>query len=65
LQKAFSPEFVAEELRAALDAVGDVVGRADADDVLGKILRQILYRQIAIGAACERRVVAAIRDRRL
>ncbi len=31
------PEFAAEELRAALDAVGDVVGRADAEDVLGKI----------------------------
>ncbi len=32
-----SPEFVAEELRGALDAVGDVVGRADAEDVLGRI----------------------------
>ena len=32
-----SPEFVAEELRGALDAVGEVVGRADSEDVLGKI----------------------------
>ena len=32
-----SPEFIAEELRAALDAVGDVVGRADTEDLLGKI----------------------------
>ncbi len=32
-----SPEFIAEELRGALDAVGDVVGRADTEDLLGKI----------------------------
>jgi tRNA modification GTPase len=31
------PEFIAEELRAALDAVGDVVGRVETEDVLGKI----------------------------
>jgi tRNA modification GTPase len=37
MRAALSPEFVAEELRAALDAVGDVVGRADAEDVLGRI----------------------------
>ena len=40
-RKAFadglSPEFIAEELRGALDAVGDVVGRADTEDLLGKI----------------------------
>ncbi|MHA3771666.1 tRNA uridine-5-carboxymethylaminomethyl(34) synthesis GTPase MnmE [Verrucomicrobiota bacterium sgz303538] len=32
-----SAEFIAEELRAALDAVGDVVGRVDTEDLLGKI----------------------------
>ncbi|TCO84086.1 tRNA modification GTPase [Chthoniobacter flavus] len=32
-----SPEFVAEELRGALDAVGDVVGKADSEEILGKI----------------------------
>ncbi len=37
LGDGLSPEFVAEELRAALGAVGDVVGRADSEDVLGKI----------------------------
>ncbi len=37
LTGGLSPEFVAEELRAALDAVGEVVGRVDAEDVLGKI----------------------------
>jgi tRNA modification GTPase len=31
------PEFVAEELRAALAAAGEVVGRADAEDLLGRI----------------------------
>ncbi len=35
--QATPPEFIAEELRAALDAVGDVVGRVDTEDVLGKI----------------------------
>ena len=40
-RKAFtgglSPEFVAEELRAALNAVGDILGRIDHEEVLGKI----------------------------
>ncbi len=37
LAEGLSPEFVAEELRSALDAVGEVVGKADSEDVLGKI----------------------------
>lgn len=37
LGRGLSPEFVAEELRAALGAVGDVVGRVDSEDLLGKI----------------------------
>jgi tRNA modification GTPase len=40
-QKAFdeklSPEFIAEELRAALDAVGEVIGKADVEELLGVI----------------------------
>jgi tRNA modification GTPase len=32
-----SPEFIAEELRAALQAVGDIVGHADTEDLLGRI----------------------------
>ncbi|MEI6351723.1 MAG: tRNA uridine-5-carboxymethylaminomethyl(34) synthesis GTPase MnmE, partial [Verrucomicrobiota bacterium] len=32
-----SPEFIALEVRAALDAVGDVVGRVDTEDLLGSI----------------------------
>ncbi len=32
-----SPEFVAEELRGSLGAVGDVLGRVDHEDVLGEI----------------------------
>ena len=32
-----SPEFVAEELRGSLSAVGDILGRVDHEDVLGKI----------------------------
>jgi len=32
-----SPEFIAIELRAALDAVGDVAGRLDAEELLGEI----------------------------
>jgi len=32
-----SSEFIAEELRAALDAVGEVVGKADTEEILGKI----------------------------
>ena len=37
LAAALSPEFVAEELRGALDAVGEVVGKADSEEILGKI----------------------------
>jgi tRNA modification GTPase len=32
-----SPEFVAEELRAALDAVGEVVGKTEVEEILGEI----------------------------
>ena len=32
-----SPEFVAEDLRAAMNAVGDVVGRPDTEELLGVI----------------------------
>ena len=37
MARAVSPEFVSIELRAALDAVGDIVGRADAEELLGEI----------------------------
>lgn len=37
LTGGLSPEFVAEELRAALNSVGEIVGRADVEDILGRI----------------------------
>ena len=37
LAKELSPEFVAEELRGALEAVGEIVGKADSEEILGKI----------------------------
>ena len=37
LASALSPEFIAEDLRAALEAVGEVVGKADTEELLGKI----------------------------
>jgi tRNA modification GTPase len=37
LEQADPPEITAVELRAALAAVGDVVGVVDTEDVLGKI----------------------------
>lgn len=37
LAEGLSAEFIALELRGALDAVGDVVGRVDTEDLLGKI----------------------------
>jgi tRNA modification GTPase len=37
IEKGLSPEFIAIELRAALDAVGDVAGRLDAEELLGEI----------------------------
>lgn len=37
LQAGSEPELVAIELRAAMDAVGEVAGRLDAEDILGKI----------------------------
>jgi tRNA modification GTPase len=35
-----SPEFVSIELRGALDAVGEVVGKMDTEDLLGKIFSE-------------------------
>ena len=32
-----SPEFIALDLRAALDAVGDVIGKTDVEEILGEI----------------------------
>lgn len=37
LVEGLSPEFVAEELRGTLEAVGEIVGKADSEDILGKI----------------------------
>ena len=37
IEKGLSPEFIAIELRAGLDAVGDVAGRLDAEELLGGI----------------------------
>lgn len=37
LQEGISPEFVAEELRDALEAVGDIAGRVDTEDLLDRI----------------------------
>src|SRR6202012_5604940 len=37
LREGLSAEFVAEELRSALGAIGDVVGRVETEDLLGKI----------------------------
>ncbi len=40
LQEGKSPEFVSIELRGALDALGEVIGKLDAEDLLGKIFSE-------------------------
>lgn len=37
LEAGESPEFVAVELRSGLDAVGEIVGRTDVEEILGEI----------------------------
>ncbi len=37
MEQRISPEYIAVELRAALEAVGDVAGRLDAEELLGEI----------------------------
>jgi len=37
MEQAISPELIAIELRAAMEAVGDVAGRLDAEELLGEI----------------------------
>ncbi len=37
LRADVEPEFISLDLRAALDAVGEIVGRIDSEDILGKI----------------------------
>jgi len=36
-RSGLAPEFIAEELRAALNAAGEIVGRSDNEDLLGRI----------------------------
>jgi len=40
LEERKSPEFVSIELRGALDAVGEVIGKMDTEDLLGKIFSE-------------------------
>jgi tRNA modification GTPase len=40
LEEGKSPEFISIELRAALDAVGEVVGKLDTEDLLGRIFSE-------------------------
>jgi tRNA modification GTPase len=40
LQDAKSPEFISIELRGALEAIGEVVGKLDTEDLLGKIFSE-------------------------
>ena len=40
LEDAKSPEFISIELREALDAIGEVVGKLDTEDLLGKIFSE-------------------------
>jgi tRNA modification GTPase len=40
LEEGKSPEFISIELRGALDAVGEVVGKLDTEDLLGKIFSE-------------------------
>jgi tRNA modification GTPase len=40
LQDGKSPEFVSIELREALEAVGEVIGKVDTEDLLGKIFSE-------------------------
>jgi tRNA modification GTPase len=40
LQDGESPEFISIELRGALDAVGEVIGKLDTEDLLGKIFSE-------------------------
>jgi tRNA modification GTPase len=40
LRKNLSPEFVALDLKAALDAIGEVIGKTVTDDILNKIFSE-------------------------
>ena len=40
LQEGKSPEFVSIELRGALDSVGEVIGKIDTEDLLGRIFSE-------------------------
>jgi tRNA modification GTPase len=40
LQDGKSPEFISIELREALDALGEVIGKLDTEDLLGRIFSE-------------------------
>ena len=37
LKESVEPEFVSVDLREALDSIGEIVGKADVEDLLGEI----------------------------
>ena len=37
MQQNLAPEYIAVDLRAALQAVGDIVGQTDADGILDEV----------------------------
>jgi tRNA modification GTPase len=44
LDDGLSPEFTAEELRSAMDAIGDIVGRPDTEELL-----DVVFGRFCIG----------------
>ena len=44
MKDGLSPEFIAEDLRAAMDAIGDIVGRPDTEEILG-----VIFSRFCIG----------------
>ncbi|MGA8657993.1 MAG: tRNA uridine-5-carboxymethylaminomethyl(34) synthesis GTPase MnmE, partial [Chthoniobacterales bacterium] len=40
LERGVSPEFISIELRSALDAIGEVVGKVDTEELLGRIFSE-------------------------
>ena len=47
------PELVAEELRRAQQALGEIVGAEGSEELLGRIFAVVLYRQISPGWGCD------------
>ena len=62
LEKNRAGELLAEELRLAQQALGEITGELLPDDLLGEILFQLLYRQVSFFCGLSRFAIDVVQQ---